>query len=159
MADSLAGRMEVLTLLPFAACEREGSAGEWLDRVFAGDIAGLRGVDPAADTGRALEEHVLQGGYPEMIARDSVRRRQAWLRQYVQALLSRDVRDIPRIEKLEQLPRQLQALALMSGQLTNIDQLAGQVGLDHKTVSQYVGIFEQVFLLRRLPPWLGNPLS
>jgi len=159
VADSLAGRMEVLTLLPFAASERAGSAGHWLDQVFSGDIAGLPAVNPATDTGPALVERVLLGGYPEVIARSSVRRRQAWLSQYVQALLSRDVRDIASIEKLDQLPRLLQALALMSGQLTNINQLAGQVGLDHKTASRYVGIFEQLFLLRRLQPWLGNPLS
>jgi predicted AAA+ superfamily ATPase len=159
VADSLAGRMEVLTLLPFAACERESNSGRWLDQVFSGAMPALQGGDPAADTGQALVERVLQGGYPEVIARATVARRQAWLRQYVQALLSRDVRDIASIEKLDQLPRLLQALALMSGQLTNINQLAGQLSLDHKTVSRYVGIFEQLFLIRRLPPWLGNPLS
>lgn len=159
VADSLAGRMEVLTLLPFAGCELEGSGGRWLDDVFSGRIPSLPAGVGNADLGPALVERVLQGGYPEVIARPTQRRRQAWLRQYVQALLSRDVRDIASVEKLEQLPRLLQALALMSGQLTNINQLAAQVGLDHKTTARYVGIFEQLFLLRRLQPWLGNRLS
>ena len=159
VADSLAGRMEVLNLLPLAACELEGSPGRWLDLVFAGDIPCLQGVDQASECSALLEERVLRGGYPEVVARPTPRRRQAWLKQYSQALLSRDVRDIANIDKSEQLPRLLKALALMAGQLTNINQLAGQIGLDHKTVSSYVGIFERLFLLRRLPPWTGNCLS
>jgi predicted AAA+ superfamily ATPase len=60
------------------------------------------------------------------VQRSTERRRQRWLRQYSEALLSRDVRDIANLEKLELLPRLLQALALMAGQLTNLNQLAGQ---------------------------------
>ncbi len=36
VADSLAGRMETLTLLPLAGCEIHGGKGRWLDTVFAG---------------------------------------------------------------------------------------------------------------------------
>ena len=34
VADSLAGRMEVLTLLPLAGCELDGAAGQWLECVL-----------------------------------------------------------------------------------------------------------------------------
>lgn len=91
--------------------------------------------------------------------RSTERRRQRWLRQYSEALLSRDVRDIANLEKLELLPRLLQALALMAGQLTNLNQLAGQLGIDHKTAARYLGVLEQLFLVRRLHPWRINPLA
>lgn len=159
VADSLAGRMEVLTLLPLAGCELENSSGLWLERLFAGEVPRLAGADPHAACGEALIERVLRGGYPEAVSRSTVRRREAWLRQYTQALLSRDVRDIATIEKLEHLPRLLRALAQMAGQLTNLNQLAGQLGLDHKTAAKYVGVMEQLFLIRRLQPWLPNRLS
>ena len=159
VADSLAGRMEVLTLLPLAACELENSSGLWLERVFAGEVPRLAAADPTAFCADALIERVLLGGYPETVARSTARRREAWLRQYSQALLSRDVRDIASIDKLEQLPRLLRALAQMAGQLTNLNQLAGQLGLDHKTGAKYVGVLEQLFLIRRLHPWLPNRRS
>jgi predicted AAA+ superfamily ATPase len=159
VADSLAGRMEVLTLLPLAGCELEGSPGRWLELVFAGGAPKLRTADPAAGSAAALVERVLRGGYPEAVARGTARRREAWLCQYASALLSRDVRDIASIEKLEQLPRLLRALAQVSGQLTNVNQLAGQVGLDHKTAAKYIGVFEQLFLLRRIQPWWSNRLA
>ena len=159
VADSLAGRMEVLTLLPLAGCELENSSGLWLERLFAGEVPRLAAADPYAFCGDALIERVLRGGYPEVVSRSTVRRREAWLRQYTQALLSRDVRDIATIEKLEHLPRLLRALAQMAGQLTNLNQLAGQLGFDHKTAAKYVGVMEQLFLIRRLQPWLPNRLS
>lgn len=159
VADSLAGRMEVLSLLPLAGCELEGAPGHWLECVFSGDIPRLPSGHRTVETGAALVERVLRGGYPEAVARSTVRRREAWLRQYAAALLSRDVRDIASIEKLEQMPRLLRALAQMAGQLTNLNQLAGQLLLDHKTAAKYVGVLEQLFLIRRIQPWGSNRLS
>lgn len=57
------------------------------------------------------------------------------------------------------LPRLLRVLAHQSGMLTNFTQIGGQIGLDDKTVRKYLGILEQLFLLRRLEPWHSNRLS
>ena len=159
VADSLAGRMETLSLLPLAGSEMRGSAGKWIEAVFAGDVP--RAATRAARTqvGVALVERVLSGGYPEAVARATARRRTAWARQYVHSLLTRDVRDIAAVEKLDHLPRLLNALAHMAGQLCNFAQLAGQVGLDNKTAGKYVAVFEQMFLLRRVAPWSANRLA
>ncbi len=159
VADSLAGRMETLTLLPLAGCEMRGTAGRWLDALFAGNIPRVSPKAARASVGDALVDRVLRGGYPEAVARTTPRRREAWARQYVDALVSRDVRDIANVEKLDHLPRLLGALAQMAGQLCNVAQLAGQVGLDNKTAGKYLAIFEQVFLVRRVPPWSVNRLS
>jgi len=47
---------------------------------------------------------VLQGGYPEALSRPATRRRTAWARQYLDALIARDVPDLANIVKLDQLP-------------------------------------------------------
>lgn len=155
VADSLAGRMETLKLLPLSQSEIEGTASNWVDQVFAGRIP------PANTTGQgdSLTERVLRGGYPEAMARSTTRRRLAWSRQYIDAMLQRDVREIANIDKLDQLPRFLRALAHTAGQMCNYTQLAGQVGLDGKTANRYVGIFEQLYLLRRVEVWARNRLS
>lgn len=75
------------------------------------------------------------------------------------AIVQRDVRDIAQLDKLEQLPLLLRAIARQSAQLTNFNQLAGQLGMDAKTARKYVGILEQVFLVKRLEPWSRNHLS
>lgn len=159
VADSLAGRIETHTLLPLAGCEIAGSPGQWLDAVFAGAMPRPPADEAPAEVGPALVKRVLRGGYPQALARTTPRRREAWLTQYVDTLIQRDVLDIAAVEKLDQLPRLLTALAHMSGQLCNFAQLAGQIGLDNKTAEKYLGIFEQMFLLRRVRQWSGNALS
>lgn len=155
VADSLAGRMETLTLLPLAGCEMESTAGKWIDRAFDGHIPGTT----RAETGSKLVQRVLRGGYPEAVSRATPRRRTAWTKQYVDALIQRDVRDIAAIDKLGHLHRLLRALAQMAGQLCNFAQLGAQVGLDSKTANKYLAVFEQMFLLRRVEPWSSNRLS
>jgi len=155
VADSLAGRMETLSLLPLSQSEIESRSANWIDAAFAGRI--LKVDRPAL--GNELIERVLRGGYPEAIARTSVTRRLAWARQYIDALIQRDVRDVAGIERLDQLPRFLRALVQTAGQMCNYSQLGGQVGLDGKTVSRYVGVFEQMYLLKRIDVWARNRLN
>jgi hypothetical protein len=109
--------------------------------------------------GGALVDKVLRGGYPEAVSRATPRRRTAWAKQYLDALIQRDVHEISGIEKPDRLPRLLKALAQMAGQLCNFTQLGGQVGLDSKTANKYLAVFEQMFLLRRVEPWSINRLN
>ena len=155
VADSLAGRMETLTLLPLSQSEMQGTTLNWLDSAFAG-------VLPKVSTplvGDALVEAVLRGGYPEAVSRDTSRRRTSWARQYVAAIIQRDVRDVAGVDRLDQLPRFLRALAQISGQMCNYSRLGGQVGIDHKTAARYVGVFEQMYLLKRVEVWARNRLN
>lgn len=155
VADSLAGRMETLSLLPLSQSEIEGQSANWLDSVFAGRIPQPGTPARAGD----LADRVLRGGYPEAMSRSTARRRTAWARQYLDAIIQRDVRDVSGIEKLDQLPRFLRALAQTAGQMCNYTRLGGQVGLDGKTVSRHIGVFEQMYLLKRVDVWARNRLN
>lgn len=155
VADSLAGRMETLSLLPLSQSEIAGQSANWLDRVFA-DHLPQAGSSARDDN---LIGRVLRGGYPEALTRSTDRRRTTWARQYLAAIVERDVRDIANIDKLDQLPRFLRALAQMAGQMCNYSQLGGQVGIDHKTAAKYLGIFEQMYLLKRVDVWARNRLK
>ena len=155
VADSLAGRMETLTLLPLSQSEMVGSDANWIDHAFSGRI--LNCAHPILDD--QLIEQVLRGGFPEALTRTTTRRRKAWGTQYLDALIKRDVRDIASIDKLAQLPRFLRALAQTAGQMCNYTKLGGEVGLDGKTVARYIGIFEQMYLLKRLDMWSRNHLN
>ena len=155
VAESLAGRMEIVNLLPLAQAEIRGHNPVFLNAAFEGKTC--RPGDLVL--GNDLVETVLTGGYPEMLRRSRIERRHAWARDYIRAIVQRDVKDIADIEKLDQMPRLLRILAHYSGQLTNFAQIGGQMGFDGKTISKYVGILEQVFLVRRIEPWFRNELS
>ena len=162
VADSLAGRVDNQILLPLAQSEMTPggeSCVDWLDQLFLHRIPFMASPVPISSSSGVLADRVLGGGYPESVARSSVRRRQAWARQYLNMLIQRDVRDLARLDKLAQLPRLLGMMAHVSGQLCNFTQLGGQIGLDHKTVEKYLSVFEQMYLLQRVPVWSGNGLS
>lgn len=155
VTDSLAGRMETLTLLPLSQSEIHKRTANWIDMVFTGRLLEIDTPEVAED----LVDMVLQGGYPEAVSRANTRRRTVWARQYIDAIIQRDVQDIASIDKLDQLPRFLRTLAHVSGQICNYTQLGGQVGLDGKTAARYVGVFEQMYLLRRVETWSKNRLN
>lgn len=72
IADSLAGRMETIRMLPLARAEVEGRTPDFLERLFEGKLQSQRnGI-----VGDDLMQLVLLGGFPEAIGRNTERRRQ-----------------------------------------------------------------------------------
>ena len=156
VGDSLAGRLEVITLLPFAQAELRGGPGQFIEKAFSGELPDFNG--PAA-TGDQLAEIVLSGGYPEALRRVGHVRRQAWLEDYISLILDRDVRDIARIDQLDRLPLLASTLAEHAGQLVNHASFGAALGLSGVTAQKYVAILERLFLIRTLSPWSSNRLS
>ncbi|RMB09032.1 ATP-binding protein [Eilatimonas milleporae] len=155
IADSLAGRMETLQMLPLARAEIEGCQPSFLERLYERKLQ----AQPDAIVGDDLVDVVLFGGFPETIARPSERRRQDWARSYLTSILTRDLRDIADVEKLTELPKFVRLLAEHSGQLVNCSQLGAGINVSHKTGQRYVGLLEQVFLIATLHPWFTNALK
>lgn len=155
VADSLAGRIETLRMLPLSRAEIAGGPSTFLERLFAGKLEG----DKQAVVGDDLVQLALLGGFPEAIARESERRRQDWARSYLTSVLTRDLRDIAEIEKLTELPKFVRLLAEHSGQLVNYSQLGSSINVSYKTGQRYVALLEQVFLVATLQPWYTNALK
>ncbi len=155
VADSLAGRMETIQMLPLARAEVSGKTPTFLERLFEGRLQSHRD----AIVGDDLLKLVLLGGYPEAVARQTERRRQDWARAYLTSVLTRDLRDIAEIEKLTELPRFVRLLAAHSGQLVNYSQFGSSINVSHKTGQRYVGLLEQVFLIATVQPWYTNALK
>ena len=155
VADSLAGRMETIHMLPLARTEVIGKTPQFLESLFDGNLTG----HPAAIVGDDLVKLVLAGSFPEAISRENERRRQDWMRSYLRSVLTRDLRDIADVEKLTELPKFVRLLAEHSGQLVNYSQFGDSINVSHKTAQRYVGLLEQLFLVSTLQPWYTNALK
>jgi len=118
ISESLAGRMEIVTLLPLSRAEIRGQRPAFLQNALAGQLAKSSERMLGSDLIRA----VLTGGYPEMLDRARPDRRSAWARAYIQAIVQRDVREIVEIDKLDHVPRLLQVLAHHSAQLNQLHE-------------------------------------
>ena len=155
LADSLPGRMEVLRLHPLAQSELARRPSRFLDTLFDGRFR-TRSSERLAGQ---LAERIVAGGYPAALARQPGRRRAAWYRDYLDALVQRDVRDMARIASLDALPRLLALGAAQTARLLNVVDLAAPFQLSRPTIRDYVTLLERVFLLELLPPWHSNRLS
>ncbi len=148
LADSLAGRLEVIRLHPLAQVELRKREACFLGQLFSADFKSAA----SERMGLALAELVVAGGFPAALTRQPARRR-AWYQAYVQTLVQRDVRDLARIAALDVLPRLLELAAGQTAHLFNVSELAGPFGLSRPTVRDYLTLLERVFLVDLLPPW------
>ncbi len=156
LADSLAGRMEILRLHPLSQAELGGVAPDFLSRLFTTNfIAGRSGKR----LGQALTERVAGGGFPAALARAGQRRRAAWYRDYADTLIPRDIRDLARISALEALPRLLALAAGQSAGLVNVSELAAPFQISRQTIREYLTLLSRIFLLDELPPWHSNRMK
>ena len=156
LADSLAGRMEILRLHPLSQVELSGTTPDFLSALFGSafkaDASGRR-------MGGMLAERVAAGGYPAALARTAVRRRTAWYRDYANTLIQRDVLDLARISALDALPRLLALAAGQTARLVNVSELAAPFQVSRQTIREYVTLLSRIFLLEELPPWHSNRVS
>ena len=155
LADSLAGRMEIIRLHPLAQCELNRRTTNFLDNLFAGNFK-TRQTDRLAGQ---LAEKIVAGGYPAALARATDRRRATWYRDYLDALVQRDVRDLARISSLDLLPRLLTLAASQTARLLNVADLSSPFQVSRPTIRDYVTLLERVFLVDSLAPWHSNRLS
>ena len=154
LSESLAGRIEILTLWPLAQVELAGEKSHGIVDALFGESLVTRTL-PA--TPRAeLIQRILRGGYPEPLLRASEARRRQWFSSYVTTILQRDIRDLANIEGLTSLPSLLGLLAARPSSLLNITQLASALSMPYATVYRYLSLLEATFLVERLPAWSGN---
>lgn len=165
LADSLAGRMQIVQLHPLSQVELAAGRGTWppniepgqgfLDALFGGGFRTAR----TDRMGLELAERIVAGGYPAALTRPTERRMAAWYRDYVEALVQRDVQDLARIRELDAMPRLLAAAASQTARLFNLADLAAPFQLSRPTIQDYIALLERVFLLGRLPAWSTNRLN
>ena len=155
VADSLAGRMETIKLLPLSRSEVLGRRPTFLNAVFASHLLKPKN----AIIGKPLVDLTLIGGFPEAMMRPGGRRRQDWGRSYFTSVLTRDLRDIADVEKLTELPKFVRLLAEHTGQLVNYSELGKGIGVNYKTAQRYIGLLEQIFLVASLAPWHTNAIK
>ncbi len=162
LSESLAGRIQIVRLHPLAQRELMGGGiptNLWSDTRpgFLDDL--FDGGFKSGQTTRlrdGLAERITAGGYVPAMALPSGRRRANWYRDYVETLVLKDVREMSRIRRLDELPRLLEAATAQTACLFNQDSLSRVLRITRPTVADYVALLERAFLLERLPAWSTN---
>jgi uncharacterized protein len=155
LSESLAGRMEILTLWPFSQGEMHGVQENFIDTLFSRSPVRWSGKPPAISWEKLLEI-IVTGGYPPAVARQSAARRDAWLQSYIMTMLQRDIRDLASIADTTAIPRLLSVVAARAGGLLNFADLSRTIALPQTTLKRYFALLEGMFLVQLLRPWARN---
>ncbi len=136
LGDSLAGRIALLDLLPFAAEE----------------------LRQAVPTEGGLEQFVaaaLTGAYPQLSVTPGIDRR-LWYASYVQTYLERDIRSLYDIGSLREFHRFMQLLAVRCSQMLNMSAFATDLGVSVTTIKRWLSVLEAGRIIYLLPPHFNN---
>ena len=151
VADTLAGRMEVLRLWPLSQGEIEGRRESFLELLLAGEPPMT--ADPV-DRGDLLRR-IEAGGFPEAVERNPARRRR-WFESYLDTMLQREVHELASVTGLTELPRLMRLLAARATGLLNYSAVSRDLGMPQTTLKRYLALLETAFLVATVPAWFRN---
>lgn len=154
--ESLAGRAETVVLYGFSRGELDGTREDFIERLLAGDTAALLRRSSTLTRADYLEI-LCAGSYPEPMTR-SARRRSAWFDNYLDRIVSRDARDVSRLQHLDRLPTLVRLLAANNaGELVK-SRMGTAAGIPETSVPAYLDLLETLYLIQQIPAW-GNNLT
>ncbi len=131
ITQSLAGRVGILTLLPF-------SLKELIDNDFAPDV----------------NQALLYGSYPRIY--DEKLLPNKFYPSYIHTYVERDVRQLATVDNLLTFQKFMQLCAGRTGQLLNISDLAVSCGITRIMAESWLSVLEASYIIFLLKPHFNN---
>ena len=131
LCESLPGRAGVYELLPMTYHETASTMGEL-----------------------SLDDFLYSGLYPAICSKKN--KAKFFYPSYVKTYLERDVRDLLRIKDQMQFMKFMKLCASRVGSIFNASDIGAQLGIDNKTVSNWLSVLQAFYLVTLLPPYYEN---
>lgn len=152
LGDSLYGRYIILDLYPLSLREVTGGITE--ESFPIGNYNKLSNKPVINAKG---EHFLIYGGLPDVYLEKDVNRKINILKNYLVSLLFKDIFEIEGIRHPEAFKRLLKLLALQIGNEVNSNELAQILGINRKTVLEYIYLYEKFCIIYILRAYSENP--
>lgn len=116
----------------------------------------ISGIWDRTEIDSQLENLLIYGTYPAVVAASSLEEKTVILKQLVSDYLYKDVLSFDRVRKSETIKRFTEALALQTGNEVSYNELANLLQIGKQTTMSYLDILEQGFILFRLTSFSRN---
>ncbi|PHQ78454.1 MAG: hypothetical protein COB66_08890 [Coxiella sp. (in: Bacteria)] len=126
--ESLAGRIGLLSLLPFQYSELPKNK---------------------------KKQAYFKGSYPEVIL-DTRMDSRAWYASYFDTYLHKDIATLTQVGDLRDFRRFVQLLAANVAQQLNMSSLASDLGVSVPTIKRWISVLEASYIIFLLPPYYKN---
>ena len=132
VAQSLAGRTTIHTLLPLSFEEIKGTGNK-----------------------DDLDESIIRGFMPELYL-ENVREPYVYYRDYLDTYVEKDLRQMIAVKDLNAFLRFVTLLAGRVGQVVNLSGMSGEVGVSSTTLGEWLSVLEDSYVVFKLQPYFSN---
>jgi predicted AAA+ superfamily ATPase len=152
VSESLAGRVGLVELGTFKTNETYSTGLPDFYKIFNSElnhtiIDFLKGLEPEISHDQLMQAF-LKGGYPEPVLENDDRFYDAWMENYVQTYIQRDIRALfPRLD-LVKYQRFVSMLSALSGTIINRSQVGRSLDISEKAIRDYLQIAEGSYIWR-----------
>lgn len=122
-------------------------------RIHPLSYAELRGRTPAD-----LEDLLQLSGFPEPFFSSSAREARRWSREYASRVLEEDLVSLENVKDVSLLELLVAALPERVGSPLSLNGLREDLQVSHQTVSRWVDMLENLYLIFRIHPFVGSLL-
>ena len=151
-SETLAGRTAIIEVNSFSECEKLQISGH--DFIPDIEILKNRSVNFTAKTRFEIFEDIFIGGMPEFWVNKPDRT--TFFESYISTYLEKDVSRLINIGKLDDFRRFMMITALRTSQQLDYTEIGNAVGIDSRTVKQWISILEASGIIVILHPYASN---
>jgi uncharacterized protein len=124
--------------------------------LFPVSLLELRQHYSVFDLQNHLEEYMIYGMYPELFSYTSTSKKEKYLRDLASSYLFKDIFKISGIRNKKVISDLLRLLAFQAGSEVSLNELASALKISQETVSNYIELLEQAFIVFRLGGYSRN---
>lgn len=147
--ESLAGRIRKIRLRPLTQGELLGTHPTFLNNAFKQSFKLPKSNDYSR---KAVLDIAFRGGFPETLKLKPNERRQ-WHKDYMAALLERDLNDIAHITRLNAMQNLISILASWSGKFMDISTIGAGLAIRRSTIESYINALQALYVVETVSPW------
>ena len=146
LSEALVGRMSIITLYPFSACEYFKSDILLTNRLFNEDLK-IKKYD-----NYNILDVIKSATYPE-IALDRSIDRIKWFDSYLTTILNRDIKSLSDLRNTDLMLALFSMLSMRTGGLLNNTGIAKEIGIDYRTYEKMLSSAINSFMVFEVKPW------
>lgn len=152
VSESLAGRIAILDLYGFSERELE----DLEETIFIPDINLLKNKKRVkTKLTSEIFEKIINGSYPE-VNNNNGRNREQFYEDYIRTYIERDVRQLINIKDENKFVKFISSIAARTAQEYNAFDIANDIGIDSKTVDEWISILKNTNLIYMLQAYSNN---
>ena len=103
-----------------------------------------------------LYEFMVWGGYPEVCLEENIEKNKKTSEEIFNSYLDKDIVNFLKIEDKVVFAKMVKILASQIGNLVNVNEISGILGIKNETTKKYLNALESTFVIKLVSPFFRN---